>query len=297
MRWALNAIKSKNKKQDTPILPDLLLRADKLANILHTGSHGRKKSGLGERFWQFRGYHHGDDIKRIDWRQSAKSDALYIRQSEWEAAQTALFWLDTRKSMFVKSKPSLFSKYEAACLIASTLALATIKAGENIFNLNAPEVPANHTAKTCHQHARYWLSAEESKDIVLPHLTIPKSLKNGCAIILSDGWDDLNEIGHMLKNLRQKCDKVLFIQIHDPIELNLDLSGAIEFEDFSKTDTSLFQNVTDIRSAYKDRVREHLNAFAKMCHTLNVNHIHACTDRDITKTLEQAWRILSEASK
>ena len=35
-----------------------------------------------------------EDAARIDWRQSAKSQHLFVREREWEAAQTVWFWRD-----------------------------------------------------------------------------------------------------------------------------------------------------------------------------------------------------------
>ena len=48
--------------------------------------------GMGENFWQFRPYQTGDTVEGIDWRQSAKGDRLYIRETEWSAAQTVWLW-------------------------------------------------------------------------------------------------------------------------------------------------------------------------------------------------------------
>ena len=53
-------------------LPSLLVAAERVAAIVAQGVHGRRRVGIGETFWQFRGYHFGDQPQSIDWRQSAK---------------------------------------------------------------------------------------------------------------------------------------------------------------------------------------------------------------------------------
>src|SRR5512138_1363290 len=68
-------------------LPALLVAAERVAATVSQGVHGRRRVGNGEAFWQFRQYHPGDSTKHIDWRQSAKSDRVYVRETEWEAAQ------------------------------------------------------------------------------------------------------------------------------------------------------------------------------------------------------------------
>jgi uncharacterized protein (DUF58 family) len=75
-------------------LPPLVVAADRVAATVMQGVHGRRRSGQGDAFWQFRSFLPGDSATRIDWRQSAKSDRLFIRETEWEAAQTVALWRD-----------------------------------------------------------------------------------------------------------------------------------------------------------------------------------------------------------
>ncbi len=70
------------------VLPPLLVEAERLAATVILGDHGRKRAGPGESFWQYRPYSFGDSTQRIDWHKSARSDRIYIRENEWEAANT-----------------------------------------------------------------------------------------------------------------------------------------------------------------------------------------------------------------
>jgi uncharacterized protein (DUF58 family) len=69
-------------------LPPLLVAAERVAATVAQGVHGRRRVGQGETFWQFRRYEAGDPLPRIDWRESAKSQHVYVRETEWEAAQS-----------------------------------------------------------------------------------------------------------------------------------------------------------------------------------------------------------------
>src|SRR3954462_14861879 len=80
-------------------LPPLLVAAERVASTVAQGVHGRRRVGQGETFWQFRQYQPGDAATRIDWRESAKSQRLYIRETEWEAAQSVWLWRDPSGSM------------------------------------------------------------------------------------------------------------------------------------------------------------------------------------------------------
>ena len=75
-------------------IPPLFVAADRVASTVSQGVHGRRRVGQGETFWQFRRYEFGDSVQLIDWRQSAKSDPVYVRETEWEAAQSVWLWRD-----------------------------------------------------------------------------------------------------------------------------------------------------------------------------------------------------------
>src|SRR5262249_15833593 len=87
--------------------------------------------------WQFRQYEPGDAAGRIDWRESAKSQRLYVRETEWEAAQSVWLWRDASPSMNYSSASYLLnadwpSKRERAELILVSLASLLVRGGERL---------------------------------------------------------------------------------------------------------------------------------------------------------------------
>ena len=98
-------------------LPPLVVAADRVAATVLQGVHGRRRAGQGDAFWQFRPFLPGDAAGRIDWRQSAKSDRLFIRETEWEAAQTIALWSDASRSMEWAFSPGRPTKRERADLL------------------------------------------------------------------------------------------------------------------------------------------------------------------------------------
>src|SRR5215510_5396695 len=75
-------------------LPPLLVAAERIALTVAQGVHGRRRVAQGETFWQFRRYHAGDLINKIDWRKSAKSQYVFVREMEWAAARSVWLWRD-----------------------------------------------------------------------------------------------------------------------------------------------------------------------------------------------------------
>ena len=85
-------------------MPDLLVEARRVAATVLAGWHGRRVSGRGETFWQFRPFVTGEPAAAIDWRRSARDDHLYVREKEWEASHTVWLWADLSASMDFRSR-------------------------------------------------------------------------------------------------------------------------------------------------------------------------------------------------
>ena len=106
-------------------LPELLLDALRVANTVAHGIHGRRRAGTGETFWQFRQFIPASDPAAVvDWRRSASSDTLYVREREWEAAHTFWLWPDVSPSMAFRSHLAPLSKRDRAVVL--TLAMVRI---------------------------------------------------------------------------------------------------------------------------------------------------------------------------
>ena len=84
-------------------LPPLLIAAERIAATVVQGVHGRRRVGSGDVFWQHRPYYPGDELRQLDWRQSAKSDKVYLRQMEWAAAQSVWPAQTKRRTSFERS--------------------------------------------------------------------------------------------------------------------------------------------------------------------------------------------------
>ena len=111
-------------------LPPLMAEARRLAATVASGVHGRRRAGPGETFWQYRQAMPGDPLTAIDWRRSARSDHVYIREMEWEAAQTVWIWRDDAQSMDWRSDAAPRSKGARAALLALSLAVLLARGGE-----------------------------------------------------------------------------------------------------------------------------------------------------------------------
>ena len=76
------------------LLPNILAESAVLTRDIIQGLHSSRFAGKGETFWQFKEYRIGDNINSIDWRKSAASNKLLVKEKEnvklGEAVQIAL---------------------------------------------------------------------------------------------------------------------------------------------------------------------------------------------------------------
>ena len=133
-------------EQAAAALPPLLVAAERVAATVAQGVHGRRRVGQGETFWQFRQYQPGDAAARIDWRESAKSQRLYVRETEWEAAQSVWLWRDASASMDYSSAGYIPggdwpTKRDRAELILMALASLLVRGGERLALLGSGVAP------------------------------------------------------------------------------------------------------------------------------------------------------------
>ena len=177
-------------------LPPLLIAAQRVAASVLQGVHGRRRSGPGETFWQFRRYQPTDPVTSVDWRQSAKSQWTYVREQEWEASQSVWLWCDHTRSMKFCSKENLETKEVRALILSLALASLLLRAGEQV-GVAETGGKAFRGIGVLPRLADVLATPSESTDIShLPQLTLPRHAQ---VILVGDFLDPISTIGSALK--------------------------------------------------------------------------------------------------
>lgn len=207
-------------------LPPLLAQARHLAQAVHLGQHGRRRAGQGSEFWQYRDARAGDEARLIDWRRSARSDQEYLREQEWQAAQTVQIWADGAASMTYKSADGLPEKSQRARLLALALAVLLERGGER-FGLSDGLTPPRGGAAQLTRVAQALERADEA-DYGTPRATA--LLAGARALFLSDFFADFAAIEATVLEAADKGVEGALVQVLDPAELDFPFSGRAIFE-------------------------------------------------------------------
>src|SRR5258708_17116289 len=205
-------------------MPRLTLEARKIAAPVLHGLHGRRRSGSGENFWQFRRYVSGEEARRIDWRRSARDDNLYVREREWEAAHTIWIWPDRSPSMTFTSKLARESKRDRALTIGFALAEVLVEAGERV---GMPGLTRPTGSRAVIERMAEAIIHDPRERPSLPTGFAPAALSE--VVVLSDLWSPIEEIRATLTQLSANGSQGHLVQVVDPAEETFPYSGRIEF--------------------------------------------------------------------
>lgn len=237
-------------------LPPLLVEAERITATVAPGMHGRRRTGPGETFWQFRRYEQGDSAHLVDWRQSARSDRLYVREHEWEAAETVWLWCDRSASMDFTSHKRTPSKLDRATVIALATATLLVRAGERIAGLGAPLPPASGRIALRRMASLFGTpDAQASSDI--PADALPRFSRT---VLVSDFLSDPDEIASSIQSHATSGVRGHLLQVLDPAEEDLPYSGRTEFEGIEENRKLTFGRAESVRGAYHRKLTSHRDA-------------------------------------
>ncbi|HJM92382.1 MAG: DUF58 domain-containing protein [Alphaproteobacteria bacterium] len=248
-------------------LPALLVAAERVAATVVQGVHGRRRVGSGETFWQYRRYQGGDSATAIDWRQSAKSQKTFVRENEWEAAQSVWLWRDGSASMDYQSVgvgagTASERKQDRADLLLLALASLLLRGGEHV-GLYGQDSIATGGRATLNRLGAHLLD-HRTGEVDLP---APGRLPRLAQLVLfSDFLAPLEEIDSVVRRFANQGARGHLLQILDGAEEDLPFQGRTEFEGLEGEGKILIGRVESLRDDYRLRMavrREGLNDIAR----------------------------------
>ncbi len=273
-------------------LPPLLVEAERVAMSLTPGVHGRRRAGTGESFWQYRRYGEGDPASAIDWRQSARTDHLYVRENEWESAHNVLFWCDTSPSMAFRSDTAPCSKGERASVLLLALASLLVRGGERVGPLEGQVRPSG--GETALRRLANLLTSETGT--ALSDIPAPDRLPRFSRIVLiSDFLMDPALVNQRLGALGGHGVRGHLLQVLDPAEETLPFTGRALFEDVEGTDTFLAGRVEALRPDYTARVEAHREALHEAARRWDWTFASHTTDRAPAEPLLALYDVIAGA--
>jgi uncharacterized protein (DUF58 family) len=265
-------------------LPPLLVAAERIAATVAQGVHGRRRVGQGETFWQFRQYQPGDAAQRIDWRESAKSQRLYVRETEWEAAQSVWLWRDASPSMEYSSAFYLPgaewpTKRDRAELILVALASLLIRGGERLTLLGSGIAPMSGRIALSRLVGLIEHDGPHAASARAGMPTIEALPRAAQLVLIGDFLGPLETTNRIVAGFAGAGLGGHLLQIVDPAEEDLPFDGRVRFEGVEERDDIVISRVENVRGAYVGRFREHHDGLQAIAHAVGWTFSTHRTDR------------------
>lgn len=276
----------------TRTLPALLLEAERIAATVALGVHGRRRSGMGETFWQYRRFRDGDAPVSIDWRRSARSHKLYVRENEWEAAGTVWLWMNRSPSMNFRSHLAEETKAERAAVLLLALAQLLLRGGERIALLGSGDVPRSDRLAGPRMAAS--LAGTGLIEPDAPTLPPQVDLKRFSTIVLfSDFLEPVEDIGDIVARYSDAELRGHLVQVLDPAEETFPFTGRLEFEDAFGRDRLTVGRAEELRHDYQATLADHRAHLARLAQRVGWSFTVHRTDATPTGALLALYAMLA----
>jgi uncharacterized protein (DUF58 family) len=257
-----------------------MVAVKRLADTLSYGTDRSPFLGSGLEYVQSRPYVLGDSVKAIDWRVTARTGRVFIKEYETPKRLPVYLLIDTSASMMISSVKR--TKYEHSLFVAGGLGLACLDrvspvgvmgVGQRNFHVS-PSLLRHQILQWLH-HLRSFRYDEMTNLGKRINELVP-SLKNRALIIVLSDLHDAKAIP-ALKRLGQQHDCVL-LQFRDPTEHKMRGVGFIRARE-AETGRAF---VTHGRSQWIDQ-----EAIAAEMRRAGVDHLLIETDKPYAHNLRR----------
>lgn len=275
--------------QAEALLPSLVVEADRIGRQLRTGLHHQHRAGAGEDFWQYRPAHDHEPAHRIDWRQSARSDQLWVREREAEGAQLLSLWCDPSPSMVWRSRADLPEKRSQARLATLAVAAAALHGGERVALLNGLE--QGRSLSGPHSLPRLAQNLLSGQADPLPQLDALRPF--GQLVLVSDFLFPPEVLERLLRDIAARPARTELFCILDPAERNLPYAGRIAFDSLENEASLVLPAVETLRDSYEREMHAHLAQMTSLARAHRAGFTVHHTDQPLMPALLSLYARLS----
>lgn len=239
-----------------------------------------------------RPYQHGDDIRSVDWRQTARRGALYTKQFAEAHERPVHFLVDMGTSMRFATRVAF--KSVMAARAASYLVWQIVDRGERVGGLvwtgrDRPMLSARSKAQglmpLLQQFADASIEVPTSVGIDQP-LRLLASKNGVAAIIVISDFIHLTAETQRLLRICARRSHLTMIHVHDPFEVNPP-PGIYRLNNGQRTLT-LDLTAGRTRQAYVDQFAGRCVVLQQMAQTNRAGYLSLSTDADLLSVLAGA---------
>lgn len=253
------------------LAPEVLARITSLELLARTvvegfisGLHRSPYTGFSTEFAEYRQYMPGDDLRYLDWKLLARTDRYYIKKYRADTNSQCHILIDASASMRYTTGP--VTKLQYAQFLGSSLAYLA-NAQQDAVGLIAfdEEVRTHVPAQSRSGHMRTIFGRMEQLEpgnvtrlSNMLHQAAERISRRGIIVVISDFYDEPEDIINALQHLRFKGNDVIVFQVLDQNEINFEFTEPVMLED-SETEEQIHVMPDILAEGYRDTFRRHLD--------------------------------------
>ena len=269
-------------------LPPLLARAEHLAGAVLLGEHGRRRAGMCDDFWQYRPAQVGDSRRMIDHRRSAMGDVQFVREREWQIAQSVMLWVDQGAAMRFASAPDLPTKADRARVLSLALAILLIRGGERVGLTGTALPPRRGNAQILRLAEMF---SEDADDDYAPpeHRAM---IPHARAVFVSDFMGDIDAVKLALTKAADRGVRGVLYHVLDPAEEAFPFRGRTIFESVGGTLEHETLKASELKDRYLSRLAARKDELQSLCSVAGWQYGIHHTGTSAQSGLLWLWRAL-----
>ena len=281
---------------------DLALFKHNRSRSLLAGTGISPFKGRGVDFEEVRAYQHGDDIRSIDWRVTARRSKPHTKVFREERERPVLILLDQSHSLFFGSR--LNFKSVTAVEACSLLAWATLNHGDRIGGVVFNEEQLSEIRpKRSKQTLMHLLKQACEHNQSLQAKSIPASIASASGgylakalrharrvshpgthiFVISDFAQHNEETQRHFSRLSRHCE-MMAVHVSDPMEAELPRPGRYDITNGVHRQT-IETRAGKIRQKYRQQYEQHTSSLKEQFSSLKIPLIRLQTDLDTSAQL------------
>lgn len=265
------------------------IRTRQLVDSLYAGSYKSVFKGHGMEFAGIRQYYRGDDFRSIDWKVSARTGDLHIREHTEERELQVIIALDLSGSMAFGSDSKI--KREAAVEFAALMSLVAEKnndrAGVCLFTDQVekyiqPAKGKSHVLRLIRDLSFFEPKHKKTK-LSAPLDFLNSTLRRRSVIFLVSDTIDIDSVERQLKVTAAKHDLII-VNVRDPRESVIPDVGMIEIENPETGEEILFDTSSKriVESVLAEQ-RQRDEKLENICRSMGVDLVNLVVGEPVSK--------------
>jgi len=269
---------------------DLPLLAQTVVEGFLDGLHRSPFLGYSTEFASYRQYVQGDNLRHLDWKVWARSDALYVKQFEDDTNYRGQIYLDTSASMDFGTGPA--NKFTYGRLLAAALTHLMI------LQRDAPGLvlfgPDSRQALPCaasrNQAMELFAALARAqaggKTVISQDLfgIVQAVVRRGISVVISDFFTTDDSGFELLRQLHAHRQETLVFHVLSPEELELPETGEWILED-SETGEERIVHLDEVRTSYRERLNTFCDRVKTECQSYEFDYVRLSTGEPLDQAL------------